>query len=100
MTVTHLAHDAERHARQQRFRRLNARLIEPGSMLLMLAGIVFLCQPWVELLHQYAVLVMLVGLIGFNIAVHVPPPEAERRGEEETGPVSIDRTVQSGGQHG
>ncbi len=100
MTVTHLVPDAERHARQQRFRRLNARLIEPGSMLLMLAGIFFLCQPWVEVLHQYAVLVMLVGLIGFNIAVHVPPPDAEARGNGEPGPVSVDQTLHSGGQHG
>ncbi len=37
----------------------------------MVAGFVFLCQPWVELLHSYSVLIMLIGLIGFNVAVHV-----------------------------
>ena len=55
----------------------NQRFLEPGAMLLMILGIVFLCQPWIEVLHQWSVLVMLIGLIGFNVAVHIPPPEGK-----------------------
>jgi hypothetical protein len=55
----------------------NQRFLEPGAMLLMILGIVFLCQPWIEVLHQYSVTIMLVGLIGFNVAVHIPPPESK-----------------------
>lgn len=53
----------------------NQRFLEPGAMALMILGIVFLCQPWIEVLHQYSVTIMLIGLIGFNVAVHIPPPE-------------------------
>jgi hypothetical protein len=53
----------------------NQKLLGPGSMAFMIAGIIFLCQPWVEGLHQWSVLVMLIGLIGFNFSVHIPPPE-------------------------
>jgi len=87
------------YEKKQAFRRLNARVIEPGSMLLMLAGIIFLCQPWVEFLHQWSVLVMLIGLIGFNVAVHIPAPDGPRIDEDDTGPVSVSATVQ-GGNHG
>ena len=65
----------------------NQRFLEPGSMLLMILGIIFLCQPWVLVLHQYAVTVMLVGLIGFNVAVHIPPPERQVIDEPDTGNV-------------
>jgi hypothetical protein len=53
----------------------NQKILNPGSMAFMIAGIIFLCQPWVEGLHQWSVLVMLIGLIGFNFSVHIPPPE-------------------------
>lgn len=81
------------YEKQQAFRRLNARVIEPGSMLLMLAGMLFLCQPWVEFLHQWSVLVMLVGLIGFNIAVHIPAPDGPKIDEDDTGAVSVSAAV-------
>ena len=89
----------ETYRKQQAFRRLNARLIEPGSIALMLIGIALLCQPWVMVLHQYSVLVMLVGLIGFNVAVHVPPPDGVRVDEDDTGPVSVSETIR-GSSHG
>jgi hypothetical protein len=91
--------DPEKYARQQSFRRLNARVIEPVSMLTMLAGILFLCQPWIAVLHQYSVLVMLIGLIAFNVAVHIPKPDGPKIDEEETGPVSISSAVK-GKTHG
>jgi hypothetical protein len=28
----------------------------------------------VDVLHQWSVLVMLIGLVGFNVSVHIPPP--------------------------
>lgn len=81
------------YEKKQAFRRLNARVIEPGSMLLMLAGMLFLCQPWVEFLHQWSVLVMLIGLIGFNVAVHIPPPDGPKIDEDDTGAVSVSAAV-------
>jgi hypothetical protein len=77
----------------------NKRFLEPGTMLLMVLGIVFLCQPWVAVLHEWSVLVMLVGLIGFNVAVHIPPPE-EKVDEDDTGPVSVTQAVKGGHDHG
>ncbi|MBB5754136.1 hypothetical protein [Prosthecomicrobium pneumaticum] len=59
------------------FRALNAKLLEPGSIALMVIGIVSLCQPWVEVLHRYGVTITLVGLVGFMVFSHVPPPEKE-----------------------
>jgi len=53
----------------------NQRFLEPGSQLLMILGIIMLCQPWIQVLHQWSVTIMLIGLIGFNIAVHIPAPE-------------------------
>ena len=51
--TTNPASDAARaeHEKKQAFRRFNAKVLEPGSMIFMLLGIVFLCQPWVEFLH-------------------------------------------------
>jgi hypothetical protein len=62
----------------------NQRFLEPGAQALMILGIIFLCQPWIELLHQYSVTIMLIGLIGFNIAVHIPAPEKTVIEEEAT----------------
>lgn len=31
----------------------------------MVLGIIFLCQPWVEFLHRYGVTVIIVGLLTF-----------------------------------
>ena len=56
------------------FREFSMRVLEPGSQWTMIAGFIFLCQPWIEVLHSWSVLIMLIGLIGFNIAVHVPHP--------------------------
>ena len=80
----------------------NQKYLGPGSITMMVAGILFLCQPWVQFLHAWSVLVMLIGLIGFNVSVHIPPPERavdEDEDEDDTGPVSISQTVASGGGH-
>ena len=75
----------------------NQKFLEPGSMTLMILGIIFLCQPWIEVRHQYSVTVMLIGLIGFNVAVHIPAPEKKTIDEDDTGPVSAHM---HGGSHG
>ncbi len=98
MTTIDKQSDPAGYEKQQRFRRLNARVIEPVSMLTMLVGIFFLCQPWVAVLHEYSVLVMLIGLIAFNVAVHIPPPEGPHVDEDDTGPVSISAAVKGEGR--
>jgi hypothetical protein len=65
-------------------RSLNARYFEPAAQWTMIAGLVFLCQPWVAVLHHYGLTVILIGLVGFLIASHIPPePEAADDAEEE-----------------
>lgn len=80
-------------------REFNQKFLGPGSMTFMIAGILFLCQPWVQFLHEWSVLVMLIGLIGFNVSVHIPPPE-QRIDEDDTGAVSVRETVREGHGHG
>ena len=77
----------------------NQRFLEPGAQALMVLGIIFLCQPWVEFLHQYSVTIMLIGLIGFNVAVHIPAPDGPKIDEDDTGAVSISAAVR-GNTHG
>lgn len=55
------------------FRRHAARL-EKLSMALMLLGIGALCQPWSEFLHRYSVLIIIVGLVAFNVFSRISPP--------------------------
>ena len=57
-----------------RFRRFNSTVIVPGSMLLMVAGFVALCQPWSAVLHSYSVAITLLGLILFTIFARFGPP--------------------------
>jgi hypothetical protein len=77
----------------------NQKFLEPGAMTLMILGIIFLCQPWILILHQWSVAIMLLGLVGFNVAVHIPAPEPTKRDEDDTGPVSINQAV-GGASHG
>ena len=77
----------------------NQKFLEPASIALSVLGILMLCQPWVAFLHQWSVLVMLIGLISFNVSVHIPPP-VQRVDEDDTGPVSVTRTVREGAGHG
>ena len=58
------------------FRTFNQKYLEPGSIVLMVFGIVALCQPWSLFFHRYAVTIILVGLFGFMITSKIPP-EAE-----------------------
>ena len=66
-------------------REFNARYLERAAMTLMVIGVIALCQPWIMVLHQYSVLITLIGLIGFNIAAHIPPPELKAAPEQTHG---------------
>lgn len=55
------------------FRRLNQRVLHPACEILMILGIVALCQPWNFFLHRYGVAIILVGLVGFMITSKIPP---------------------------
>ncbi len=46
--------------------------------IVMVLGIVALCQPWNLFLHRYGVTITLVGLIGFSIFIHVKSRPGER----------------------
>jgi type IV secretory pathway VirB2 component (pilin) len=67
------------------FRAFSATVLEPLSIWVMVAGIIFLCQPWIASLHSWSVLVMLIGLIGFNISGHVPLPTETESDEASRG---------------
>ena len=49
------------------FKEISARYLEPGSQIVMILGIIALCQPWNEFLHRYGVTITLVGLIAFSV---------------------------------
>ena len=51
-----------------------ARKLESFSMVLMLLGIAALCQPWILWLHEYSVLVIIIGLVAFNVFSRIAPP--------------------------
>jgi hypothetical protein len=55
------------------FRELNRRYFEPGSMWVMIFGIVALCQPWNFFLHRYGVTIIIIGLVAFLITAHIGP---------------------------
>ena len=56
------------------FPEMSQRYLEPLSQTLMILGIIALCQPWVEMLHRYGVLITLVGLVGFSVFTKIRPP--------------------------
>jgi hypothetical protein len=57
------------------FRAFNQKYFEPGTQLLMIFGIIALCQPWNLFLHRYGLTITLIGLVGFMIASKIPPEE-------------------------
>jgi hypothetical protein len=62
------------------FRAINQKYLEPGSQVLMVLGIVALCQPWNMVLHTYGLTIILIGLIGFNITSKIAPERGEETG--------------------
>ena len=59
------------------FRDINHRWLVPGAQIVMIFGIVALCQPWVEVLHRYGMTIIIVGLVSFMITTKIPAPEAK-----------------------
>jgi hypothetical protein len=60
--------------------RTHAARLEQASMALMMFGIVALCQPWSEFLHRWSVLMIIVGIVAFNVFSRIRPlpgPEAD-----------------------
>jgi hypothetical protein len=55
--------------------RRHARKLELLSMLVMIFGVIALCQPWNLFLHSYGATVILAGLILFNIFSRITPPK-------------------------
>jgi hypothetical protein len=55
------------------FRTFNARFIVPLAMTLMILGFIFLCQPWSAFLHDYSVVITLIGLVLFSIFARFAP---------------------------
>ena len=51
-----------------------ARQFEFASMVLMMLGIVALCQPWSLALHQYSVAIIIAGLVAFNVFSRIKSP--------------------------
>lgn len=62
------------------FRAVNQKYLLPASQILMVLGIVALCQPWSLSLHSYGVTIILVGLIGFNITSKIAPEPKKETG--------------------
>jgi hypothetical protein len=58
--------------------RLYARKLELLSMLVMIFGVIALCQPWNLFLHSYGATIILVGLILFNIFSRISPPKTRQ----------------------
>ena len=54
------------------------RRFEFASMMLMLFGMVALCQPWSLFLHRYSVLLIIVGLVAFNVFSRIASPAPQR----------------------
>lgn len=63
------------------FRAINERYLEPLAQILMIAGIIALCQPWNMFLHRYGLTITLIGLVGFMITTKVP---REEKADENT----------------
>lgn len=65
------------------FRRISKKIIEPLSMMIIVIGIIALCQPWVLYLHRKGFLITGIGLAMFIFFSHVKPP-VEEEVEEST----------------
>ena len=48
------------------------------SMLVMILGVIALCQPWNLFLHSYGATIILVGLILFNIFSRIRSPKKQQ----------------------
>lgn len=63
------------------FRAINEKYLEPGAQILMILGIIALCQPWNFFLHRYGLTMTLVGLVAFMITTKIPREEKDETSE-------------------
>jgi hypothetical protein len=49
----------------------NPRRLEMIFQWIMVLGIIALLQPWSLFLHRYGVTIILIGLVGFSIFIHI-----------------------------
>ena len=50
---------------------MNPRRLEMFFQWMMIVGIVALLQPWNLFLHRYGVTIILIGLVGFSVFIHI-----------------------------
>jgi hypothetical protein len=64
------------------FKEISNRYLEPASQIVMILGIIALCQPWSDVLHRYGVTIILIGLVGFSVFSKIKPaPKPEEKQE-------------------
>ena len=56
----------------------NPRRLEMIFQWIMVLGIVALLQPWSFFLHRYGVTIILIGLVGFSVFIHVKSPPGSK----------------------
>jgi hypothetical protein len=59
----------------KKFNMLNRKYLEPTFMIIMLLGIGALCQSLSFFLYRYGFTILLTGLVGFNISIHLKQTE-------------------------
>ncbi len=65
------------------FKRIAKKVLEPLAMVIIVIGIVALCQPWVLYLHRKGFLITGVGLALFIVFSHFKVPEEKEEEREE-----------------
>ena len=51
--------------------------LQRAAEIVMVLGIIALCQPWNLFLHRYGVTLILIGLVGFMITGKIGPAKAK-----------------------
>jgi hypothetical protein len=57
------------------FSRFSSKILAPLFMVIMMAGIFLICQPWSMFLHRHGFIISLAGFIGFLVFSHFRPAE-------------------------
>jgi hypothetical protein len=63
--------------------------------IVMVLGIIFLCQPWVEILHRYGLTVTIIGLLTFMFTGWFGKPDSGPQNEDRVFDVSDHREGKS-----
>ena len=60
------------------FKSIGPRRLETFFQGVMIFGIIALLQPWSLWLHRYGVTIILIGLVGFSIFIHIKSRPGDR----------------------